>query len=161
MISNATPLICLAKINQLELLRKLFTKIIIPLDVKEELFVPGKPGQHTLQEAIEKNWITLVNPVKIIVLGLGKGETAAISLAREQNDSIILDDAAAIKAAEALAIPTLRTTTVLFLAVQKKILTKKEALFFLNQLIENGYYIAPRYYALLVEKLNVKTTTNI
>ena len=153
MISNTTPLICLAKIHQLELLKKLFTQVIIPNDVQEELFVHGKPGQHALQEAIEKNWITLVNPTKIIVLGLGKGETAAISLAKERSDSIILDDAAAIKAAEALAIPPIRTTTVLFLAVQKKILTKKEALFFLNQLIENGYYIAPRYYALIVEKL--------
>ena len=154
MISNATPLICLAKINQLELLKKLFTKIYIPFEVEEEILVAGKPGYHLLKEAKEKGWLVVEKTQKEIPLGVGRGETAAISLAKESNDSIILDDGAAIKAAEGLHVPTIRTTTVLFLCVQKKILTKKEALVLLNQLIENGYYIAPRYYALIVEKLN-------
>ncbi len=158
MISNTSPLICLARINQLELLKVLFTEIIIPKEVKEELFVDGKLGQHLLQEAFTAGWILLSNPKKIISLGLGKGEVAAISLAKEQGDTIILDDAAAIKAAEALNIPTIRTTTVLFMAVQKKLLTKKEALLYLNLLIENGYYIAPRYYSLIVDKFNTQNT---
>lgn|SRR3989338_9309948 len=154
MISNTTPLICLARIHKLGLLKTLFGTIVIPKEVEEELFIDNKPGLQILKEAGTSGIIQISNPEKIIPLGLGKGETAALSLARERNDSILLDDAAAIKAAEALNISTFRTTTVLFLAVQKKLLTKKEALLLLNQIIENGYYIAPKYYAALVQKLN-------
>lgn len=154
MISNATPLICLARIQQLELLKKLFDKVIIPKEVEEEIFIDDKPGIKALKEAMDAGIIQVVHQKKSIPLGLGKGETAAISLAKERNDRILLDDAAAIKAAEALNIATMRTTSILFLAVQKKILKKKEALYLLNQLIENGYYITPKYYVLIVQKLN-------
>ncbi len=153
MISNATPLICLARINQLVLLKKLFSSILITPSVQEEIFIDGKPGTYALKDAFQAKILLIERPKTIIPLGLGKGETSAISLAKERMDTIILDDAAAIKAAEALNIATIRTTTVLFLAVQKNILTKKEALSSLNQLIENGYYIAPKYYTLLLEKL--------
>ena len=125
-----------------------------PQEVEEEIVINDKPGLNALKEAIGSGIIEVVNQKKVIHLGLDKGETAAISLARERNDTILLDDAAAIKAAEALNITTMRTTSILFVAVQKKILTKKEALVLLNKIIENGYYIAPRYYMLLTQKLN-------
>jgi len=41
MISNATPLICLAKINQLEILKKLFNKIFITDVIKKGLLFRG------------------------------------------------------------------------------------------------------------------------
>ena len=157
MISNATPLICLARIQQLELLKKLFTTIIIPKEVKEEILIDDKPGQYHLMNAFDAGFIHVLNPKKLILLGLGKGETAAISLAREKNDMILLDDATATRAANALNISTLRTTTVLFLAIQKEIITKKEALVLFNKLIENVYYISPRYYDIIVEKLHAQT----
>jgi predicted nucleic acid-binding protein len=153
MISNATPLIFLAKINQLELLQKLFTKVYIPLEVEQEILVAGKPGYYALKAARDEGWLFVEKTKTMIPLGLGKGETAAISLAKEKADSILLDDAAAIKAAEGLHVATIRTTSVLFLAVQKKILDREKALQLLNALIESGYYIAPRCYTLLLGKL--------
>lgn len=153
MIADSTVLICLSKIQRLELLKRLYKKITIPPSVEKEVLIDGKEGYKSIYDAIKNGWIKVTNPRKIISLGLGKGEEQAISLAVERKDSLILDDAFAIKATTALNINYIRTTTVIFTALKKKILTKKQALSCLNQLIENGYYISTKDYAILISKL--------
>ncbi len=154
MISNATPLICLSKINQLEILKKLFTFIIVPESVKEEVLVRDKPGYFIINKAIEEDWIKIINPKEDIDLGLGKGENSAINLAKERKDKLIIDDAFAIKVAQAFNIEIIRTTTIIFMAVKKNIITKKQAIFFINKLIDIGYYISPNYYSTLLSELS-------
>ena len=153
MISNATALICLSKIDKLDILRKLYSVTIIPTAVKKEVLIEGKDGYLSIYNAVKDGWIKVADPKKKNKLGLGAGETDAINLAIERKDSIILDDAFAIKAAKALNIPVVRTTTVIFTALKNKIITKSQALGILNQLIENGYYISTRDYAVLMSKL--------
>lgn len=153
MISNSTALICLSKINKLDLLKSNYTTILIPSAVKKEVLLKGKEGYSSIYNAIKSGWIKVIDPKKSISLGIGAGENQAINLAREKKDSIILDDAFAIKAAKAFEIPVIRTTTVIFTAIRNKIITKTQALDTLNQLIENGYYISTRDYAVLISKL--------
>lgn len=153
MISNATPLICLARIRQLILLKKLFPSIAVPIEVKEEVLIEGKEGYLLLKKAFDEGWIVVMPTRMQEDFGLGKGETSAILLARERKDTIILDDYAAIKIAEIFQIPSLRTTTIILIAAQKKIITKEEALLYINELIEQGYYIAPKFYIEIVKKL--------
>ena len=153
MISNATALICLGKINKLDLLKKVYSVGLIPSAVKSEALLEGKEGYLSIDEAINSGWIKIVDPKKNLNLGLGTGENQAISLAKEKRDSIILDDALAIKAAKAFDIQILRTTTVIFKALQKKVITKAHALNILNKLIESGYYISTKDYAILLAKL--------
>jgi uncharacterized protein len=151
MISNATPLICLAKIKQLALLKKVVGTVFIPEAVRDEVLVKGKPGYEQLQKALK--WIKVVPVKQCLDIGLGKGEREAITLARERKEPILLDDGAAIRAAKAFDVEVLRTTSVLFLAVKKKIISKKEAKRYLQLLVENGYYIAPRFYVVLLDRL--------
>lgn len=153
MISNSTALICLSKINKLDLLKNNYTTILIPSAVKKEVLLKGKEGYSSIYNAIKSSWIKVIDPKKNISLGLGAGENQAINLAREKKDSIILDDAFAIKAAKAFDVPVIRTTTVIFTALRNKIITKAQALDILNQLIENGYYISTRDYAVLISNL--------
>ena len=153
MISDATALICLSKINNLEILKKIYFIVIIPPAVKSEVLVKGKEGYSSIHDAIKSGWINVINPKKEVGLGLGAGENQAISLAIERKDSIILDDAFAIKAAKAFNIPIVRTTTVIFTAYRKKIITKAQALEMLNKLIDAGYFISTRDYAVLMSKL--------
>jgi len=153
-ICNATPLICLGKINKLDLLKDVFYKVLIPPTIEEEVLVENKPGSIIIEKAIKDKWIEVVNPKKILDFGLGKGESAAICLAKEKNKNIIIDDATAIKMAKALKLNVLRTTTVILIAVNKKIISKKEGVYLLNKIVENGYYINIYYYTLLLEKLN-------
>lgn len=153
MISNSTPIICLAKINQLELLKKLFNKIIIPQVVKEEILIQGKPGFLTITKAIDEGWILIENPKNDYVFGIGKGENAAINLAKEKQDTIILDDSYAIKIANSFNIKNFRTTKIIFLALEKNLISKKDAKFLINKSVQNGYYIKPDIYSKIVEFL--------
>lgn len=153
MISNATALICLSKINRLNLLKKIYHNVLIPSAVKREVLLEGKEGYSSINSAIKSGWIKVIEPKKNLKLGLGAGENQAINLAIERKDSIILDDAFAIKAAKAFDIPVVRTTTIIFVALQKRIISKAQALNILNQLIENGYYISTKDYAVLLSKL--------
>jgi len=154
MISNSTPLILLAKIARLEMLKKLFGYIIITNDVKEEVLIEDKSGYFQINEAIKNGWIKIENPKRNVELGLGKGENSAINLAKEKNDKLIIDDAFAVKAAKGLNIEFIRTTTVVFIAVEKGIINKKEAVSIINNLIENEYYIAPKYYAEILSRIS-------
>ena len=135
------------------LLKKVYSVIIIPSAVKKEVLLEGKEGYSSINNAIESGWIRVAEPKKNIDLGLGAGENEAINLAKERRDGIILDVALAIKAAKAFNIPIVRTTTVVFTALQKRIINKTQALNILNQLIENGYYISTKDYAVLISRL--------
>jgi len=154
MISNSTPLICLAKLNQLELLKKLFNRIIIPNSVKEEVVIAGKPGYAIISKAIEEGWIKVENPRENLELGLGKGENAAINLAKEKKDKIIIDDAFAIKAVKSLNIEYLRTTSIILLSLKKDIINKKQAKDNIQKLVEDGYYISPRIFSELLRAID-------
>lgn len=154
MISNSTPIILLSKINRLILLKKLFSQIIIPEEVSKEVLIEDKPGYLIINRAIKDGWIKIENPKNNLELGLGKGENSAINLARERKDKLIIDDALGVKAAKAFNIEILRTTTLIFMALEKKLLKKDEAILVANALIENGYYIAPKYYSAIITKLN-------
>ena len=153
MISNSTPLIFLSKINKLNFLREIFKIVIIPRDVEKEVLKANRPDSISIKKAIEEGWIRVKDLKDNKDLELGDGENAAINLAREDKDSLIMDDALGIKVAKGFGIKTLRTTTIIFLAVNKKIIGKEQAISLINKLIENSYYISNEYYAKILTKL--------
>ena len=153
MISNSSPLIFLSKINQLSLLKKLFGHIFISKEVKDEILVEGKRGGIDISNAIKEGWIKVIEAKNIIFLGIKGAEASVINLAIERKDKLIVDDAIAIKVAKSFDIETIRTTTVIFMAVKNKIITKEKAISFVDELIEIGYYISPGYYSAILKKL--------
>ncbi|MBI2550371.1 hypothetical protein HYV83_04290 [Candidatus Woesearchaeota archaeon] len=154
MIANSTPLICLAKIGQLRLLKALFGSVTITEAVKEEVLVEGKPGYSSISGAISEGWVMVANPKQVVELGLGKGENSSLSFAKEANDKLLIDDATAIRAARALGVDFLRTTTLVIMAVKRKFVSKKQAVSVINELIGAGYYISPRYVSAILTKLS-------
>jgi len=93
-VSDTTPLSSLILLQKLYLLKKIFTTVLIPEEVTEELYkIP------VLKAAILRNssWIN-VCPVKDskkkkeLMEILDKGESAAIALALEKNINFILID---------------------------------------------------------------------
>jgi len=154
MISNASPLIFLSKINQISLLKKLFTSILISKEVKDEIFVESKPETIDIANAIKQGWIKVVEVKDNIPIGIEGGESSVINLAKERKDKLIIDDSIAIKVAKAFDIETIRTTTIIFMAVEKNIINKKQAISLINKLIDIGYYISPTYYSAILAKLS-------
>lgn len=94
-VSNTTPIISLLKLNQLDLLRRLYQQIQIPYAVYHE--VEAGKAKAFYKDLSAVNWIEIVEikdkqAVKYL-LDLDAGEAEAIILASEINaDLIILDE---------------------------------------------------------------------
>ncbi len=126
-IADSSCLIGLSRIGKLEVLHKLFGKIIIPEAVYHEVVVRGE-GRKGAEEVKNARWIEQQKienklAVKAFKVNLGKGEAEAITLAFECNaDFIILDDLKARQMAEELALKVIGTVAVLKKAEEKGII---------------------------------------
>ena len=101
-VSDSSPLIALARIGQLNLLAKLYRRILIPPEVGHEVTVAGQglPGAGQVRGAA---WIEVAAPrvaadpvVERGCRALGAGERGAILLAKATNaDLTLLDESKA------------------------------------------------------------------
>jgi uncharacterized protein len=97
-VSNASPLITLARIGHLDSLHNLYVDVHIPAEVHNEVVIAGAgmPGATAVSKA---DWIRVseVQDVeslakKITKTGLGAGELSAIFLAKELGADLTLMD---------------------------------------------------------------------
>jgi uncharacterized protein len=110
-ISNTSPLLNLAIVEHLFLLRQQFGQIYIPSAVFTELKInENLPGSPALQAAINEGWLisrTVTNTglVSLLRRDLHQGESEAIVLAVElTGEKILLDEKEARQAARALGL---------------------------------------------------------
>jgi len=152
-VSNSTPLIHLAAMNRLELLRDLFAEVHVPEAVYEEVVVlgAGKPGATEIASA---TWIVrhgIANRLAYSVLrtSLGAGEAACIVLAAETGAGLlILDDRAARQQAQAQGLTVAGSVGVLLAADQQGLLDFKQAL---DELLATGFRLRPSEYQRVVD----------
>ena len=97
-VSNTSPLLNLAIIDRLILVKQQFGKIVIPNEVLTELKIDENlPGSQQLREAIASGWITSQQVkdralVKLLRRDLDRGESEAIALATQLNATWLLLD---------------------------------------------------------------------
>lgn len=112
-ISNTGPIIGLAKIDQLFLLKKIPSEVLIPPMVYREIL--GKVGieseriDHALNEFLRVTDLNPLEPsIEMTISGLGDGERQAIGLASTVKGDVLLllDDRAGREVAKQLNIPT-------------------------------------------------------
>ena len=87
-VSNTSPLVNLAVIGRLDLMREQFRKVVIPQTVWHEAeALPHEAGLRSLRDAVSAGWLVVVpDPPDdllsdILATGLDAGESAAIALA--------------------------------------------------------------------------------
>ncbi|MEM9009303.1 MAG: DUF3368 domain-containing protein, partial [Cyanobacteria bacterium P01_F01_bin.86] len=110
-VSNTSPILNLAIVGQLDLLRQQFGQIQVPPAVLDELKInEERPGSQPIQVAIAAGWIQ-VQPisnqsfVQLLRQTLDGGEAEAISLALElQAEWILLDERDGRKVAKSLGL---------------------------------------------------------
>ena len=95
-VSNSSPIIHLAKIDQLDLLPDFFGELIIPPAVYEECTTDGM-GRPEVTRIKQASWLRVVqvanqNLVKLLNAEIDRGEAEAIALALETQASLILLD---------------------------------------------------------------------
>ena len=155
-VSNAGPLIHIARINELNLIHNLFKEIYIPEAVKTETVNKGKAKGYTdaitIERAISSGWIkvasTKSNAEKLAEeANISRGEAEAILLAKEKNTTkLLMDDARARKIAQSLGLKPHGTIYILKLALTKKIISKTEYTQLLHKALETGLYLSTELY---------------
>src|SRR5262245_57549121 len=114
-IVDATPLIYLHRIGQLDLLRNLFGRVYIPSRVAREL-QSRHSGEPTIPELdwIEATTVQNQPAVDILAQELDRGEAEVLALALERSaDWVIMDDSLARTAASLLQIRCMGTIGIL------------------------------------------------
>lgn len=112
-ISNTSPILNLATVGYLHLLRSQFGRIIVPRAVVEELRLDEDyTGNNEITSAIDKGWIevrsvTNRNRVRVLQHTLDDGEAETIALALETaSPLVLLDEKDARGAAKDLGLKT-------------------------------------------------------
>jgi len=162
-ISDTSPLVFFAKIEKLTLLRDLYSSIIIPFAVWEELIYPlSKPNEKIPSDikyevkAKDEGWLVVKNPESYkyheialnLSKNLGRGEAYAIALSLElQADVLLIDDSEARKVAESKGIKTKWCTEVLLDALESNLIKNyQEFEALLNKMIEIGLWMEKSLY---------------
>ena len=152
-VSNATPLIYLAKANQLNLLQTMVKQVFIPEAVYREVVIEGKrlgeKDAYRIERAITHGWI-MVQDVKIIYpveITIHPGEVEVISLAKEKGiEAVLMDDAKARAASELTGLRPVGTLWLILKAVENHILNFDEFLSTLEDIIQAGFYLKEEVY---------------
>ena len=124
-VSDAGPLIALCRIGQLELLHKLFGRVVVPEVVVRELRLDElRPGVELLAQAIlQDHWIESTEaPGSHTLPGLGDGESAAILLAEHLHCPLLVHERRARLVAAKRGLSIVGTGRVLLAAKQKHLI---------------------------------------
>jgi uncharacterized protein len=126
-VSDASPLITLARASHLELLCEFYGQILIPREVQEEVTVAGA-GLPGADEVADASWIEVrkvtseVEPaIASACSSLGAGEKSVIYLAAELKPALVLiDEDRARRVAKALGLEVAGSIAVLERGAQLK-----------------------------------------
>jgi predicted nucleic acid-binding protein len=143
-VTNATLVIALALVNQLDLLKRLYGQVSIPPAVQAEVLAggSGSPGFAELQSV---EWIRVVplrDPQRADLLSdLDRGEAEVIALAQELNaELVIIDERLARRHAKRLGLKLTGTLGVLVKAKQRGLVPAVKPL--IEQLQQSGIRLA-------------------
>jgi uncharacterized protein len=122
-ISNTSPLFYLHRLRQLDLLQKLYTRLLVPEAVVDELQA-GRDQGEDVPAVTGYDWIEVravrMPAVVTLITDLGAGEAQVLALALEVPGSmVLLDDRLARAVARMRNIPLTGTAGVLLKAKQE------------------------------------------
>ena len=143
-IADSGPLISLAIIDQLTILKQLYPRVIVPPAVWHEVTVKGK-GLPGAEAVAQLSWLDLQKPEPQALIPLSiiadPGEAEAIALAQTIKDSIVLlDDSQARRIAERFDVPRIGTLGILRRAKKMGLIEEIKSL--IDQLKSHRIYMA-------------------
>ena len=159
-VSDASPLILLAKIRRLDLLKKLYSEVLIPREVEKEV---TRREASPIISGIREGWIKveelkLSSEVKGMgeSLGLHEGEMYALSLALHANiKEVLADDKLARIAARILRLKAIGCLGVVMKAYETGVITRIEAVNAIQKLVKAGLWISPEVFGEVLTSLEI------
>ncbi|MEJ5384508.1 MAG: DUF3368 domain-containing protein [Fimbriimonadales bacterium] len=150
-VSNASPLIHLAKIGRLHLLREFHAQVLAPPAVWREVVERGQayPETPIIERAFRDGWLQQKSIsdsvlVSLLKLQLDEGEAEAIALAlQERTEVVLLDDSQARLMARRLNLQVTGVVGILIRAKREaKIVSLKQEIDRLRE--QGGFWLAER-----------------
>lgn len=143
-VCNSGPLIALSMVGQLDLLKKLYRRIIIPEAVFREVVSAGS-GRIGASEIADADWLELSDlavPEPLLALELGPGEAAVLATGYQMRAQLVLiDERRARRIAEqAYGLRVKGSAGVLVSAKRTGLI--QSVLPYLNLMVEQGYYLS-------------------
>lgn len=146
-ISDATALIVLAKLDRLELLKALFSSVIIPYHVKQEirqkndydLGVWNDPF-FTIKMAQDRKLLTSLE------LFLDAGESEAITLAKELDLPLLIDEKKGRKIALTMHIHIIGLVGIIVALYRRNIISSQEAISIVDEAQQIGFRLSDKLY---------------
>ncbi|MBM3882019.1 MAG: DUF3368 domain-containing protein [Verrucomicrobia bacterium] len=150
-VSDASVLIHLAGIGQLDLLSACFERVLVPDAVWREVVVQGRSPDvvQAVEAASQQGWLARYSPASVPLLrhlrqSLHEGEAEAICLALETGpDMLLMDETDGRVVARSLGMRTQGVVGLLLQAKQAGRLTAIRPL--LDQLVQHRFYLNPEF----------------
>lgn len=153
-IADTAPINYLVLIGQVDLLGKVFARILIPPAVCEELRHADAPIEVRKWATVFPAWIELAAPpARLSEPALDRldiGEREAIALAQQlRADLILMDDREGVIAARSIGLTVTGTLGILDLAAQKRLIDIAQIV---NQLRRTNFRCRPELYDALLAR---------
>ncbi len=157
-VSNTSPILNLAIIGEISLLRDQFGEILIPGAVLEELRVEENlPGSQGVHDAIKAGWIRIETVkqdplVRAMQRDLDKGEAEAIALAMQVNAGwVLMDERDGRKAAKSMKLKVVGVLGILLKARREgRLRSLKQAMDRLRE--KAGFYVKADIYSEIIQE---------
>lgn len=143
-VADTGPLVALSRIDKLELLPAVLSRVIVPLPVLEELqLAVPRPGIEALRRAVDDaSWLIPETPPPFVAgAGLGAGEAAAIALALQHGLPLLIDDARGRTVARNRGLLVLGTGRILLAAKEHGLIASVGGV--IRHLTMAGYRLSP------------------
>jgi hypothetical protein len=149
-IADASPLIALARIRHLHLLREIFTEVVMTETVQQEVLLGGNFADSALiEKAMQEGWLQIrCSPSTIASADfewLDPGERSSILLALEcqhnrQTPRLVIDEAKGRAAAQSLSLELIGSAGIIATAARLGLIPQARPL--LESLHASGYYLS-------------------
>jgi len=150
-VSNATPLLHLARAGLLDLLPKLYVRVIVPASVREEVIGRGDPRPEAqVLQAVADAWLDVrslsarerrMSEALRRAAPVGRGEADAIALAEALKSTLLMDDRVAVDLARMRGVETRWTTSTVLEAHRRGVLNRAAARRAIEDLVASGLWI--------------------
>ena len=156
-VADTTPVNYLILIGEIDVLPRLYGRVVIPLAVHEELTRSRAPASVRAWIAQPPDWLEILSPSPVTDTALAKldaGEREAIALAEQlsfSSDSIqlIVDELQGRREAERRGLSVIGTIGVLREAAEEGLLDLRSAL---ERLRQTSFHISPAILARLLDE---------
>jgi predicted nucleic acid-binding protein len=145
-VSNATPIISLASIGKIDILKHFFDKVYIPQAVYDEIKSKKAYGYNEIDDAFfQVASIKDEYAQNILLNDLDLGEAQTIVLAKEMSaDIVLIDETIGYNIAKSQELNVKRTLSFLIASKQKGYIYDVAPL--LDEMIEKGRWISRKVY---------------